>query len=411
MLSPEYIRNMCNRLRRTAQDFEDDLLAVIIAGLLALEETSELAVTEIAERVTQVTELYQYLGYQEIRQIVSEALEETLTTEAQAIEEAETAAERAEMAQDGVLEPELGKLPTETETTQIEPKIEPIEPENGETIPEIEPEVPKPRLPLDELKLDPYIKEVANHAYRVTIGTWENLTETQAYDAVTEYVDAADRAFVKTAAGEGWLKAREEELERLAEEGVTTVTSDTGREEHTDSAIERNLRTAISRMAGDITLQMMYENGITLVLVSAHYGARPTHEIWQGKVYSINGDTSKYPDFWEATGYGTMLGLCGINCRHSFGAFAEGMHNPYEGVDYSDPKRYKDEQKQRELERRIRKLKRLKRALEVEYKATKDKELRERLQQVRERLREAVEEYEQFCAEHDFRPLWERTKA
>jgi hypothetical protein len=26
----------------------------------------------------------------------------------------------------------------------------------------------------------------------------------------------------------------------------------------------------------------------------------------------------KYPDFYEVTGYGEMLGLCGINCRHSF---------------------------------------------------------------------------------------------
>ncbi|WP_279217493.1 phage minor capsid protein [Clostridium sp. AM22-11AC] len=23
-----------------------------------------------------------------------------------------------------------------------------------------------------------------------------------------------------------------------------------------------------------------------------------------------------YPDFVESTGYGTMLGLCGINCYH-----------------------------------------------------------------------------------------------
>lgn len=409
MLSPEYIRTMCNRLRRVAQDFEDDLLVVIITGLLALNETSELAVAEIAEKVTQVTEVYQLRGYQEIRKIILDAIRETVTTELKVIEEtAETAPEATEMPQERVLERELGNLPPEPESTQYEPKM----PENGEEIPEIEPEVPKPELfPRGKYNWgDPYFWKVVDHTYRVTYGTWENITETQAYDAVTEYVDAADRAFVKTALGASWQDARREELERLEEQGVTTVTSDTGRTEHTDSAMERNLRTAISRMAGDITLEMMYKNGITLVLVSAHLGARPTHEVWQGKVYSINGDTSKYPDFWEATGYGTMLGLCGINCRHSFGAFVEGMHNPYEGKNFDDPQRYKDEQRQRELERRIRKLRRLKKALETEYKETKDKELKERLRQVRERLREAVAEYEQFCAEHDFRPLWERTR-
>lgn len=34
---------------------------------------------------------------------------------------------------------------------------------------------------------------------------------------------------------------------------------------------------------------------------------------------------NKYPDFIESTGYGDVQGLCGANCRHSFGPYIEGL--------------------------------------------------------------------------------------
>ena len=181
------------------------------------------------------------------------------------------------------------------------------------------------------------------------------------------------------------------------------------RREHTDVAIERNLRTAISRLAGDVTLQRAIENGYTLVLVSAHLGARPTHEVWQGKVYSIVGATEKYKDFYKETEYGEMLGLCGINCRHTFSPWKEGMNNPYEGIDPEESrKRYDLEQQQRALERRIRALKRKVKAYKAEYEATgrgkKD------LQDAKRELAEARREYKEFCAANDLRELTERLR-
>lgn len=58
--------------------------------------------------------------------------------------------------------------------------------------------------------------------------------------------------------------------------------------------------------------------------VSAHAGARPEHAVWQGKIYSRSGTSEKYPDFRSSTGYGTGAGLCGWNCRHTFGPYIEG---------------------------------------------------------------------------------------
>lgn len=61
-----------------------------------------------------------------------------------------------------------------------------------------------------------------------------------------------------------------------------------------------------------------------LVEVSAHSGARPEHAAWQGRIFSRSGTHPNYPDFKSSTGYGRADGLCGVNCRHTFGPFIEG---------------------------------------------------------------------------------------
>jgi hypothetical protein len=77
---------------------------------------------------------------------------------------------------------------------------------------------------------------------------------------------------------------------------------------------------------------------------------------------------NKYEDFVKTTGYGTITGLCGINCRHHFMPFIEGMKNPYqdksgnitdangERIDSEKSKAvYLYNQKKRRMERTIRK--------------------------------------------------------
>lgn len=109
--------------------------------------------------------------------------------------------------------------------------------------------------------------------------------------------------------------------------------------------------------------------------MTAHEGARPTHAVWQGRVYHRGGavvqDGERYEDFEAATGYGTGPGLCGWNCRHNFYPFYPGIsvrnytderlaeldarNIPYGGGLYT---RYEITQMQRALERRVRKAKR-----------------------------------------------------
>ena len=100
-------------------------------------------------------------------------------------------------------------------------------------------------------------------------------------------------------------------------------------------------------------------------------GARPDHQVWQGKVYKLTGSEPGYPNLAEATGYGTGAGLKGWNCRHDFYPFIPGISEraytdeelnnidpppfEYEGKTYDA---YEASQMQRRMETEMRKTKR-----------------------------------------------------
>lgn len=162
----------------------------------------------------------------------------------------------------------------------------------------------------------------------------------------------------------------------LMRAGVPIVTyrdPGTGRQtvrNHVDVAVRRHIRTQISQDAGRVTLATMEHAGARFVEVTSHTGARPSHQVWQGRVYALDGpvtvDGVTYPDFGEGTGYyGTgphaALGdrLCGINCRHHFGVWVPGTPHRFErdpkhpsGLDNDEV--YQLTQDQRALERLIR---------------------------------------------------------
>lgn len=155
-----------------------------------------------------------------------------------------------------------------------------------------------------------------------------------------------------------------------AETGAKTVRN------HSDVAVRRHVRTQIAQDAGRMTERRMDEQGIDLVEVSSHPGARPSHKAWQGRCYSRSGEKTidgvTYPDFYSSTGYGTGAGLCGWNCRHSFGPYLHGTPHSYEpdpksetGLD--DEEIYRLTQRQHDIEREIRSAKREVRGAQIAH--------------------------------------------
>ena len=178
-------------------------------------------------------------------------------------------------------------------------------------------------------------------------------------------------------------------VRKLEREGVSVITyqdAETGRvtvRNKVDVAVRRHVRTQIAQDGARMTERRMGVLGVTLVEVSSHCDSRPEHRPWQGRCYSLVGDVEiegvRYPDFYAATGYGSVDGLMGANCRHSFGPYRHGATHAYE----PDPKHpsglpgeevYRLEQRQRALERRIREAKREVRGAQQAYDALGDAE-------------------------------------
>lgn len=133
-----------------------------------------------------------------------------------------------------------------------------------------------------------------------------------------------------------------------------------------DSAVRRDITTQINQASATLTLQDCQELGVTLVETSWHNGARPEHEVWQGQVFSLDPKNTKYGYFYGSLdaglpAYGDPLGICGINCYHSFSPYIEGSPRVDQTGKISaeeNAKQYANQQKQRAYERNLRALKR-----------------------------------------------------
>ena len=127
-----------------------------------------------------------------------------------------------------------------------------------------------------------------------------------------------------------------------------------------------NVLTGVNQTAAAVSLTNCDELECDLVEVTAHLGARPSHEAWQGRIYKLHGSTDKYPNFYEVCRYGEADGICGVNCRHSFYPYFEGQEKHYTQDDLDElsaqkviyngeaMSRYEGEQKLRHIERNIR---------------------------------------------------------
>lgn len=120
-----------------------------------------------------------------------------------------------------------------------------------------------------------------------------------------------------------------------------------------EAGVRRAVVTGISQATGEISLSNADALGTDLVEVTWHADQRPEHAIWAGKIYSISGNSTKYPKLSTATGYGTGAGLKGWNCRHDFYPYVEGISEKVPREKYDD-ETYQNEQQQRYNERMIR---------------------------------------------------------
>ena len=270
----------------------------------------------------------------------------------------------------------------------------------------------------------PQLIRLMERNYRATLGEWRNYTKTTAEAAQRLFINECDFAYNKVMSGAvAYNQAVKEAIESVVSNGVYVEYKNpkTGkiRKDTIETATARAVRTGIAQATGDISIKRMEEMDWDIILVSAHIGARTgdggqnpgNHLWWQGQFYSRTGRDKRFPPFSQ-TGYGTGEGLCGWNCRHSFGS-GDGVNNSYADIQTDDNYRMeKLEQRQRALERRIRKTKREVMGMQEAVDQCKDEPTKFELQLDLDcksyLLQQQSKAYNEFCKENDLRTQQER---
>lgn len=231
-----------------------------------------------------------------------------------------------------------------------------------------------------------------------------------AKDQATLWYDVTAEAIARHQAGEPTRAVMERGVTRLANSGLETIDYISGTKTTIDAALRRHIVSQANQARNRLLMQRMDEWEWDLVFVDAHFGARPSHAEWQGKVYSRSGQSTEYPSLVDATGYGTVTGLCGANCYHYMTPYVPG-YSELPDMDYSEQERitgmtsdeyYAATQKQRRYERLIRSQKR-----EIAYL----QEVRADAVKQRIRLGELQDKLRQFTHDNHLRRDYERERA
>lgn len=234
----------------------------------------------------------------------------------------------------------------------------------------------------------PALKEVVAAGARKTQMLMRNFTGTTANTASMAFENAMDRAYLQIMSGAfSTDQAIRLAVVDLACKGMESIAYPSGHIEKLDVAARRAILTGANQATAEMQIARAGEMESDLVETTSHAGARPSHAVWQGKVFSLSGRTRGYGNFYAETGYGTGEGLCGWNCRHSFFPFFLGIstrtfeRDPAARLGKSNDQVYEESQKQRAYERSIRESKRECVALDAAVAAAQSDELRAALKQ------------------------------
>lgn len=105
---------------------------------------------------------------------------------------------------------------------------------------------------------------------------------------------------------------------QLTNSGLRTIDYASGWHNRVDVAARRAVMTGVSQLTGKISDMNAEKLGTEHFEVAWHSGARPSHAVWQGKVWSKK-------ELVTVCGLGTGPGLLGWNCYHEYYPFVKGI--------------------------------------------------------------------------------------
>lgn len=141
-------------------------------------------------------------------------------------------------------------------------------------------------------------------------------TMTPLSQVYTEHLDRACFGIVSGAFDYNSVLRRT--VTQLTNSGLRTIDYASGWHNRVDVAARRAVMTGLSQITGKITDYNAKRLGTEYFEVAWHAGARPTHAVWQGKVWTKE-------QLVSVCGLGTVTGLLGANCYHEYYPFFPGI--------------------------------------------------------------------------------------
>ena len=194
-----------------------------------------------------------------------------------------------------------------------------------------------------------YVKQISEAIKAQTKDALSNLSQSYGFSVMMgtkrvfmpfaqyyqQYVDAAIMDIVS--GGYDYNTVIRRVVTQMTNSGLRTVDYASGRSNRVPVAVRMSVLTGVSQITGRINEHNAKLLGTEYFEVDWHPGARPSHAVWQGKVYSKE-------ELETVCGLGTVTGLCGANCYHVYYPFIPGISERL----YTDE--WLEEQNRKELE-------------------------------------------------------------
>lgn len=164
-------------------------------------------------------------------------------------------------------------------------------------------------------------------------------------------------------------------VKEMVRSGLTGFTMNNGAEWSPEAYTSMVIKSNVKNTINEVQDKRIREAGGNYIEINSYSGARPLCSLDQGRVFSLNGDTTPIKDIhgnvinvrsWLDSTHGEPAGILGINCGHQKFMFVPELssYNRKPINAKENDKIYEEKQQQRFIERSIRSAKREKSALE-----------------------------------------------
>ena len=183
-----------------------------------------------------------------------------------------------------------------------------------------------------EFKLNDKQLRILNKGVEENNKNIRNFTNSIAFNSQRLFIDGVDKAYLKVASGAfTYDKAIHDTYREIAATGLK-MTDRAGRKVNIDVAVRRSVLTGIQQTANDINSEIGKILDCDGYEVTAHLGARPTHEVAQGKQYALTRENAKKYNvgYWYDRVEGTPIAELWEepNCRHTVFPIILGISQP-----------------------------------------------------------------------------------